>query len=102
MLDHRCFTHDMGFPNPIVTTKTKWAPTAEHCQRMCRNDSECTHFSWITNSFTDSTFPSYFFDMCTFYQRDFGDELKPAPGKISGPQDCHLQEQTMIGTGKEC
>ena len=48
-------------------------------------------------------FPSSFYYICSFYKRDFGDETKEAPGKISGPANCHLEdsvtEPSQIGDG---
>ncbi len=90
ILDRRCFSKNTGYFNPIVTTETRRTSTAEHCQKACRGDEECTHFTWITKDFNDSMFPSSFFDMCTFYKREFGEEIKEAPGKISGPSKCYL------------
>ncbi len=93
--DRRCFSKDTGYTDPIVTTNTKRAPTAEHCQKVCRNDTECTHFTWITNAFNETLIPRAFFDICTFYKREFGDEVKEAPGKISGPENCYLNDEVL-------
>ncbi len=82
-------------------TTTIRTPTAEHCQRKCKNHTTCTHFTWVTRIFNDSLFSSYFWNICSFYKREIGDSIIDKPGKISGPAQCFDQgNKEQIQDGK--